>query len=83
MTSCVVTRHLVAALHKMVEFWSGYHALLMGEGRDEICRRRTEDADTAMGEAHSSTSTDDDHRMGRTPWMGAWISLLLPTVNGT
>ena len=35
--SCVITGHLVAALHWKDEFRSGYHSLLMGEGRDEIC----------------------------------------------
>ena len=34
--SCVITGHLVAALHGAVDFKSGGHALLMGKGRNEI-----------------------------------------------
>ena len=36
--SCVITGHLVAALRGTAEFRSGDHALLMGEGREEIRR---------------------------------------------
>ena len=36
MASCVITGHLVAAIRRTAEFLSGYHALFMGEGRDEI-----------------------------------------------
>ena len=34
--SCIITGHLVAALHGTAEFSSGDHALLMGEGREDI-----------------------------------------------
>ena len=34
--SCVITGHLVAALCRMVDFQSKYHALLMRDVRDEI-----------------------------------------------
>ena len=34
--SCVITGHLVASLRGTAEFRLGDHALLMGEGREEI-----------------------------------------------
>ena len=48
--SCVITGHLIAALRRTAYFWSGYHSLLMGEVRDEICRRHAEAAESALGE---------------------------------
>ena len=39
--SCVITRHLVAALRGTAESRSGDHALLMVGGRDEIRKRHT------------------------------------------
>ena len=55
--SYVITGYLVAALFQNAYFWSGDHALLMGEGRDEIRRRHAEDAETALGESEAATST--------------------------
>ena len=55
--SCIITRHLIAALRRTAEFWSGYYALLIGEGRYEIFLRHAEDADTALGEDQDATST--------------------------
>ena len=69
--SCVITRHLVTALHGATEFRSGGHELLMGEGRDEIRQRHAEDADTALGDAQAKDSKEDDHWMGRNTQMGA------------
>ena len=40
--SCVITGHLVVAPHGTAKFKMGNHALLMGEGRDEIQRRHVE-----------------------------------------
>ena len=34
--SCMITGHLVAALRGTAKLWSGNHALLMGEGREDI-----------------------------------------------
>ena len=34
--SCVITGHLIVALRRTAESRSGNHALLMGEGREEI-----------------------------------------------
>ena len=34
--SCVITGHLFEALHRTAEFRSGDHAILIGEGREEI-----------------------------------------------
>ena len=47
--SCVITGHLVPALHRTAEFWSLYHTLFMGEGRDKICWHHAEVKDTALG----------------------------------
>ena len=52
--SCVITGHLISALRRTAEFWSGDHSLLMGDGRDEIQRRRYEAAKTALGEAQAA-----------------------------
>ena len=57
--SCVITGHLVAALHGTDEFRSGYHALLMEEVREEIRRRHTEAAETALGEDRSAAYKKD------------------------
>ena len=40
--SCVIPGHLVLALCRTDDFWSGDRALLMEEVRDEICRCHTE-----------------------------------------
>ena len=39
--------------------------------------------ETALGEAQSVTSTKDARQMGRITQTGAWMSVLLSTVNGT
>ena len=64
-TSCVITGYLVAALRKTAEFMSGYHALLMGEGRAEIQQRYAKSEDTALGEARAAASKPYAQRMGR------------------
>ena len=38
-SSCMIKGHLVLALHRMDEFRSGDHSLLMGKGREEIRRQ--------------------------------------------
>ena len=83
--SCVTTCHLVAALCRTAEFRSGNHALVRGEGREEIRQQHTEaaeTADTALGEAHASASKTDSQRMVRIQRTGAWVSVLPSTVNG-
>ena len=57
--SCVITGHLFAELHGTAEFRSGDHALLMGEGREEIQRRHAEEAETTLGEARDAASKPD------------------------
>ena len=47
--SCVITGHLVPALHGTADFRSLYHTLFMGEGRDKIFWRHAEVKDTALG----------------------------------
>ena len=47
--SCVITEYLVEALRGTAQFWSEDHSLLMGQVRDEIRRRHTEDMETALG----------------------------------
>ena len=42
--SCVITGHLIAALHGTAEFRSGDHYLFLGEDRDEIYQRPYEAA---------------------------------------
>ena len=65
MASCVITGHLVAALHGMDKFWSGDHPPLMQEVRDEILQQHAKAAETELGEDRSAVSTKDAHRMGR------------------
>ena len=77
----VITRHLVIALHGTVGYWSGDHALFMGEVRDEIRRQHTKEAETALGESQAAMSTEDARRMGKITRTGAWISVLTSTVN--
>ena len=55
----------------------------MGEGRDEIRREHSEDADMALGESQAATSTEESRRMVWIIQTGAWLSVLLSTVNGT
>ena len=57
--SCIINRHLIAALRGTDEFRSGNHALLMGKGRDDIRRKNAEEAETALGEARSAESNPD------------------------
>ena len=83
MASCVITGHLVAALRGTAEFRSGDRALLMEEGREEIQRRHTEAAEAALGEAWAYASMEDTQWTGRIQRTGAWLSVLLSTVNGT
>ena len=42
--SCIITGLLVTEIHGTAEFRSGYHALLMGEGRYEILQRHAKAA---------------------------------------
>ena len=55
----------------------------MGEGRDEIRRRHADAAETVLGEARASVYTKDSLQMGRIKRMGACMSVLPSTVNGT
>ena len=68
--SCVLTGHLVAELCRTDEFRSGDHALLIREGSDEIQRRLSETADTALGDTWAAASTKDACQMGRITRMG-------------
>ena len=63
--SCVITGHLVAALHVMDKFWSGDHPPLMQEVRDEIRQQHAKAAETELGEARSAASTEDARQVGR------------------
>ena len=57
--SFIITVHLVAALCGTDEFRSGDHALLMGEGREEIRQKHAKAAKTALGEAQAAASKQD------------------------
>ena len=50
MASCVILGNLVTAFQGTSEFRSGNHALLVGEGRDEIRQRHVEEAETSLRE---------------------------------
>ena len=47
------------------EFSSGDHALLMGEGTEEIRRGHAEAAETALGEGRDAVSAEDARWIGR------------------
>ena len=83
MASCVITGNLVEALRGMAKVRSGYHTLLMREGREEIRQKHGEAADTGLGEARTATCKPDAQQMGRIQRTGTWLSVLPPTVNGT
>ena len=80
--SYVITGYLVAALFQNAYFWSGDHAILMGEGRDEIRRRHAKAADMVLTETRAAASTEDAHQMGSITRTGAWMSALPSNVNG-
>ena len=81
--SCVIMGHLVAALQGTAEFRSGNHAPLVGEEREEIQHRHTEEADNALGEAWDAASKLDARRLGRIQRAGEWMSVPSSTFNGT
>ena len=64
-------------------FRSGYHALLMVEGREEIQLQHTEEYEIALGDTRATASKTDAQRMGKIHRTGAWLSMLPSTVNGT
>ena len=76
-------RHLIPALCGTVEFRSGKHALLMGEGREEIQKRHAEESETAPGETRATTSNPEARRLGRVQQTGAWLLVISSTINGT
>ena len=55
----------------------------MGESRDDIRRQHGEAADTALGEAWDSTSTEYVYQMELITRIGAWLLVLPSTKNGT
>ena len=55
----------------------------MGERRDDIRWRNTEEAETAMGEAWAAASKPDEQQLGWIQQTEAWLSVLPPTVNET
>ena len=59
MVSCVITGRLVAALRRTADFRLVYHALLMGEGREEIRWRHVEAEETTLVEAWAAASKPD------------------------
>ena len=63
--SCVIKGHLDAAICRTDEFRPGDHALLMGEGREEIRWRHADGVDTTLGEAWAATSNTDAQLLGR------------------
>ena len=65
----VITGNLIAALRRTDDFWSGDHALWLGEGRDEILRWHAEYRETSLGEVQSAASTEDALWMVRTVYI--------------
>ena len=55
----------------------------MGEVNEEIRQKHVEAAETALGEYQSAASKPDARRMGSIQKKGAWLPMLLSTVNGT
>ena len=83
MALCVTTGHLVADIRGTVEYRSVYHALFMGESRDDIVWRHAEDVETALGEFQEVVSVEDACQLGRITRMGVWLSVLPYTVDRT
>ena len=80
--SCVIIEHLVAALRNTENLRSGDHALLMGEGREDVRQQHMEVAEIVLVEARSAASKTDSQRLGRIQRAGVWMSMILSTVNG-
>ena len=81
--SYVITGYLVSAICETDELRSGYHALLMGECRYEIFHWCDEDVETVLGKSQDVLSTEDAHQMEWIMRMGAFLSVISYTVNGT
>ena len=64
-------------------FRSRYHVLLMGECREGILWQNVEAEETDLVEARATASKPDSWRLGRIQRLGAWLSVLPSTVNGT
>ena len=75
--------HFVLALRGTAGFRSVNHALLMGEGREDIRRQHVDATETALGEAWAAASNTGKQRLGRLQQTGAWLSVLPSTINGT
>ena len=54
MASCVITGHLYADIQRRTEFWTGYHALLMKEGFEDIRRRNVQNVKAVLEETMST-----------------------------
>ena len=50
---------LITALRRTAKFISVNHALLIGEGREDIQQRHAEAAENALGEARAAISKPD------------------------
>ena len=55
----------------------------MGVGREDIQWKNEEAAETTLGESQATASNMDTRRMKKIQRMGAWLSVVLSTVNGT
>ena len=80
---CDHTGHLIAVLCGTADFRSGNHALVVGEGREEIQRRHAEEVETALEKSRAAPLNPDALRMERIQRAGAWLLVLPSTINGT
>ena len=61
----------------------GEHALLMGEGREEIQCRHAEEAETVLRESRDAELKPGDQRLGRIQRTGEFLLIPSSNVNGT
>ena len=79
----VVMVHLISALFGRKNFKTGDHSMLLRKVQGDIRRRRVQDAQTAMEEVMTAAPTLDAYQLIWRTWMGAWLIVLVSTVNWT
>ena len=81
--SCVITGHLVAALRGHVIFRTADHSACLRGGRLAVQHRGDQRAEEALTAALEGAPVMQARRMQRAAKTGAWLTVMLSTVNGT
>ena len=81
--SCVITRHLVAALRGQVEFRTADHLARLQDGWTAIFRRGQQQAGESLTATLEGARILHAHRLQRATQTGDWLTVQPSTVNGT